>query len=180
MLFKLDIDNSTSLTMIELRDAEELFTLTDASRAYLREWLPWLDSTQTAEDTRGFIQTCLDRYACNDGITCCIRYEDSIAGVIGFHKIDWNNLLAEIGYWLAQQYQGRGIMTNCCRALVTMAFSELGLNRVAIRVAEKNLRSRAIPERLGFVKEGVQREAEWLYDHHVDLVMYSMLKRDWI
>ncbi len=178
-LFKLAVNDTTALTMIELRDAEELFALTEASRDYLRQWLPWLDSVRAVEDTRNFIQTCLEQHARNDGLQCCMRYENQIAGVIGFHYLDWNNRLAEMGYWLAPPYQGRGIVTQCCRALVDLAFSELQLNRVVIRAAERNLKSRAVPERLGFVKEGVQREAEWLYDHYVDLVMYSMLKRDW-
>ena len=179
MLFKFDVDSNTALTMIELRDAEELFAVVDSSRSYLREWLPWLDTSQTVADTRNFIQTSIDKHARNEGFQCCIRCEDKIVGVIGFHKIDWDNRIGEIGYWLTQQNQGRGIMTNCCRTLVELAFSELDLNRVVIRAAEKNLRSRAIPERLGFVKEGIQRVAEWLYDHFVDLVMYSVLKRDW-
>jgi ribosomal-protein-serine acetyltransferase len=179
-LFKLDVDETTALTMIELRDAEKLFALTDASRSYLREWLPWLDSTQTVDDTRNFILHCIDRHAANDGLTCCIRQNDEIVGVIGFHRIDLKNSVGEIGYWLAQTKQGRGIMTNSCRALVEMAFAELELNRVVIRCAESNTRSRAIPERLGFVQEGVEREGEWLYDHFVDLVSYSMLKRHWV
>jgi ribosomal-protein-serine acetyltransferase len=178
-LFKLTVSDTTALTMIARRDAEELFALTDANRAYLREWLPWLDATQTVDDTRNFIQAAIAQHARNEGFQCCMRFENKIAGVIGFHHIDWNNRLTAMGYWLAQPHQGRGIVTQCCRALVDLAFSELQLNRVAIRAAERNLKSRAIPERLGFVKEGVQRQAEWLYDHYVDLVMYSMLKRDW-
>lgn len=179
-MFKLDVDGSTALTMVALPDAEELFALTDSSRHYLREWLPWVDATKTPEDTRNFIQSALNQYANNNGFHCCIRYKGKIAGVIGFHHVDWINRKAAIGYWLGQKYQGRGIMTNCCRALVEFAFSQLQLNRVEIRVASGNGKSRAIPERLGFVQEGILRETEWLYDHFVDSVVYAMLQRDWL
>jgi ribosomal-protein-serine acetyltransferase len=178
-MFKYTVDDKTSLTTVELRDTEELFALTDASRNYLREWLPWLDGVTSPENTCAFIQSALDQQAQNNGFQCCIHFEGKIAGVIGFHRIDWNNRKTEIGYWLAPQFQGRGIMTNCCRALVEHAFSKLALNRVEIHVAMGNTKSRAIPERLGFTNEGVRREAEWLYDHYVDLVVYAMLRKEW-
>jgi ribosomal-protein-serine acetyltransferase len=50
---------------------------------------------------------------------------------------------------------------------------------VEVRAAPGNRRSRAIPERLGFRQEGILRDAEWLYDHYVDLVVYAMLADDW-
>ena len=70
-------------------------------------------------------------------------------------------------------------MTEACRELVDYGFSPLGLHRVEIRCAIGNQRSRAIPERLGFVNEGIARQGEWLYDRYVDLVVYSMLAPDW-
>ena len=70
-------------------------------------------------------------------------------------------------------------MTKACKALVTYAFQELNLNRVEIRCAEKNFKSRVIPERLHFVNEGLIREAEWLYTHYVDHVVYGMIARDY-
>jgi len=90
------------------------------------------------------------------------------------------NRSTSIGYWLGERFQGSGVMTKSCKALIEYAFRELKLNRVEIRCAEKNLRSRAIPERLGFVNEGMIREAEWLYDHFVDHVVYGVLAREWL
>ncbi|MEC0276957.1 GNAT family N-acetyltransferase, partial [Peribacillus frigoritolerans] len=65
------------------------------------------------------------------------------------------------------------------KALTDYAFIELKLDKVEIRVAEENKKSRGIPERLGFINEGCIRQAEWLYDHYVDHIVYGMLTKDW-
>jgi ribosomal-protein-serine acetyltransferase len=108
-----------------------------------------------------------------------ICVEEQLAGVIGQHHIDWPNRAGMLGYWLGAAYEGRGLMTHACRALVTHMLREQGLHRVEVRAAPGNRRSRAIPERLGFRQEGILRDAEWLYDHYVDLVVYAMLADDW-
>jgi ribosomal-protein-serine acetyltransferase len=70
-------------------------------------------------------------------------------------------------------------MTRSCRAIITYLFNELKLNRVEIRAAEFNMKSRSVPERLGFVQEGIVRQEEWINDHYVDHVIYGMLAKDW-
>lgn len=70
-------------------------------------------------------------------------------------------------------------MTNTVKALLQYAFVVLQLNKVEIRAAEGNAKSRAIPERLGFTAEGTIRAAEWLYDHYVNHVVYGMLASEW-
>ncbi len=165
--------------LAEEQQAEALFSLVDENRVYLREWLPWLDNNTSADDTRNFIKTSLDRFAKNNGFLTGIVYRDQLAGAISYHGIDWPNQTASIGYWLAAGFQNQGIMIRACRFMVSYAFTELGLNRVEIRCAVKNHKSRAIPERLGFTTEGTLRQAEWLYDHFVDLVVYGMLVDEW-
>jgi ribosomal-protein-serine acetyltransferase len=108
-----------------------------------------------------------------------IWHEDRLAGVIGYDPIDWENRSTELGYWLGEEYQGKGLVTAACRALVEHAFGELGLNRVVISCATENEKSCAIPERLGFRREGIERQAEWLYDRFVDHVTYSALASEW-
>jgi ribosomal-protein-serine acetyltransferase len=178
-MFSYALNEDTELRLLEVRHAQTLFDLTDRNRAHLRQWLPWLDSTQTVEDTRNFIKDTLQQFAVNEGFQAGIWYQEQLAGVVGYHKIDWFNRQVEIGYWLGAEFQGRGLMTQACRALIDHAFHELKLNRVTIRCAVGNTRSCAIPERLGFVREGVISQGEWLYDHYADLVVYGMLASEW-
>ena len=178
-MIRFGIDDVTGLRLLEEQHAEELFVLVDQNRKYLREWLPWLDNNKSLRDTQEFIKTSLEQFANNNGFQVGIWFQGKLAGVIGYHKIDWINRVTSIGYWVVASFQGRGLITKACRVLVDYAFNELKLNRVEIRCAVENRKSRAIPERLGFKEEGVIRQAEWLYDHFVDLVVYGMIKSEW-
>ncbi|SFG56588.1 ribosomal-protein-serine acetyltransferase [Halobacillus alkaliphilus] len=178
-MFTYKIDEETSLKLIEHKDAEELFELSDLSRDHLRVWLPWIDFTHSVEDTKKFIHGCLERYARNNGLTVCILSKGKIAGVVDFHEINWAHKRTSIGYWMGAEYTGRGLLTKACRHLFTYAFEELRLNRIEIRAAEENSKSRAIPERLGFVQEGMIRDAANMYGSYVNHVVYGMLARDW-
>lgn len=177
--FVLRIDNNIELELLNRGHAEEIFELIESNREYLRKWLPWLDSNKYLQNTIDFIKHTDIQFKENTGLHLVIRYKGKLAGAIGFHRVDWNNHSTSIGYWLAEAYQGKGLMTKSCRSLIDYAFGNLGLNRVEIRCAVENSKSRAIPENLGFREEGILREAEWLYDHYVDHVVYAMLREEW-
>ncbi len=100
-------------------------------------------------------------------------------GVAGPHAIDSANRSCQLGYWLDEAHTGCGLMTSAVRALVAHAFTAMELNRVEIRAAPGNHASQGVCERLGFIREGVLRDAEWLYDHYVDLTVNSLLLREW-
>jgi ribosomal-protein-serine acetyltransferase len=172
-------DGEICLKPVCARDAKDLFTLVNRDRVYLREWLPWLDRNRSVQDTLDFIELSEKQFDKKDALQVCIRFRDEIAGVIGFHHFDWDNRSASIGYWLAQNLQGNAIVTRSCRLLLNFAFTELQLNRVEIRCALENKKSRAIPERLGFTNEGTVRDGEWLYNKFVTLAVYGILSREW-
>ncbi|MBS4210683.1 GNAT family protein [Bacillus sp. FJAT-50079] len=179
-MFVHKIDDEIYLKLIEVQDAEHVFQLTNKSRKYLKEWLPWLDTMVTVKDTKKFIKFTLKGYSENKSMNTVILYKGEIVGIAGFNEIDWSNRIAYIGYWLGEGYQGKGIMTRVAAGLTNYAFEELHLNRVDIRAAVTNVKSRAIPERLGFTYEGCIREAEWLYNHYVDHAVYGMLASEWV
>jgi len=177
-MFRYRVDGDIELKMLEEEHSRELFSLVDKNRDYLREWLPWLDRNQTEEDSKTFIRNSFVQFIEGVGITSGIFFRDKLVGVMGI-KIDKMNNSGEIGYWLDANYQGKGIVTKACRKIINYAFGNLGLNRIVIRCATGNRKSRAIPEHLGFTKESILREAEFLYDHYEDLIVYSMLKKEW-
>src|SRR5690606_8940210 len=100
------------------------------------------------------------------------------AGLIGFKDSDWVNNKTELGYWLAEKMQGKGIVTLCTKALVKYAFNKLGMNRVQLKVAVGNSKSAAIPQRLGFQLEGIERDGELINGTYHDLQIFSLLKSD--
>jgi len=146
----------------------------------LKEWLPWLNNSTSLIDTARFIGRSIEQAEDHNGLTLGIVCDGKLAGIIGQHYVDSLNRRTEIGYWIDVEHQGRGIVTRATARLTDYAFREQDCNRVILHCAVGNLKSRAVAERLGFVQEGILREAEWLYDHYVDLVVYSMLKRVWV
>ncbi len=178
-MFEYKIDDEVSLHLIESTDAFPLLSLINESRPYLKEWLPWVDSMQSIADYDELIPEWRAQYYNNQGFQAIIRYYGEIAGMIGFHGINWGNKSTSLGYWIGHNFQGKGIMTRAVHGCLNYAFNTLNLHRVEIRCGVNNEKSRAIPTRLGFTEEGICREGEYLYDHYHDLVIYGMLKHEW-
>jgi RimJ/RimL family protein N-acetyltransferase len=85
----------------------------------------------------------------------------------------------EIGYWIRQPREGRGYVTEAVMLVTRFCFGRLGANRVFIRCDRRNTRSRAIPERLGFVNEGtVRNELRDTSGNLADMVFYGMVPED--
>ncbi|MBI3017612.1 MAG: GNAT family N-acetyltransferase, partial [Deltaproteobacteria bacterium] len=160
----ISVDSKIKLRVLDKGHAAKLFELTMNNRAYLKQWLPWVDKNTELKNTVDFIEFTLDlfskRQGAHYGIFC-----PQLVGVIGFHKLDWINKKMELGYWLGESLQGKGIMTKACQAMIKYAFSDLNFNRAHIACATRNHKSSAIPKRLGFRLEGTLKEVEWVNDH---------------
>jgi ribosomal-protein-serine acetyltransferase len=170
--------DSLGVRPLEAEDAPALHALIEANRAHLAEWLPWA-AEQTLADTEKFIADSEAQLLAENGFQAAIEPEGEIVGVAGFHAVNWSNRNASIGYWLAADAQGRGTMTTVVHALIEYAFYEWELHRIEIRAAPANRRSRAIPKRLGFRKEGVLRETERVGEQYLDSVVYGALVGEW-
>lgn len=172
------IDDRLVLRVLEPSEGPELYRVVEANRDHLREWLPWVDHTRKAAHSEQFIGRLHAAFAERQAAHYGIFLDGELAGMVGFHAFDWANRVTSLGYWLSAAACGGGWMRRSVGACIDHAV-ELGMNRISIRCAVGNTRSRRIPERLGFTFEGIQREAEWLNGRFVDLEVYSVLAREW-
>ncbi|MBK0402294.1 GNAT family N-acetyltransferase [Adhaeribacter sp. BT258] len=156
-----------------------VFRLIEQNRTNLKTWLQWVDNIHTEADFEQFLQGVKQRIAAKMALPFFIRHEGEIAGNIGLYHFDHLNKTAAIGYWLGEAFQGKGIITQACRELIRYGFTELALNRIELKCGIGNHKSQAIPERLGFTREGILRQAELLNGGFQDLYLYSLLKQDW-
>lgn len=178
-MFSFMVDQEVTLRLLIKEDAEEIFALVDQSRGHLRRWMPWVDEVKGPEVYHTLLPQWLYEFAEGKSLNVGMVYQDRLVGVIGFHAFDYINQVTSIGYWLAEDYQGKGIVTRAARQMVELAFQQYGMNRVEIRCAVGNQRSRAVPERLGFRQEGILREVERVGKDYLDHVVYGMTRSQW-
>lgn len=169
------INEDISIELLHSKHSEELFALTENNSTYLRKWLPWLDFNKTVQDTEKFIESAIIQYKDGLGPQYAVFFKDRICGVNGFHKMDKINKTGMLGYWLGESYNGKGIISLTTKKLLNIGFYDYKLNKIEIRCASENYKSRAIPERLGFKYEAMLRQCEFLYDKYVDHAAYSLL-----
>jgi ribosomal-protein-serine acetyltransferase len=178
-MFSRKVTPGIEIRLFAAEDAEPAFAVVERNRAYLREWLPWVDVTESPDDLRRFIAKVREQFDAGRGPQCGIWVDGAFSGSIGCHPIDWPNRHCSIGYWIDARCGGKGIITRCCESMLEYLYDDLGLHRVTIQCGVLNTRSCAIPERLGFTREGVTRDGEWVNDRWLDLVQWGMLESEW-
>ncbi|GHO49457.1 GNAT family N-acetyltransferase [Ktedonospora formicarum] len=173
------VDDEIELRLSEMRYAEEYLNLIERNIEHLRPWMPWAAYEQTYEGIQAYLRGSMQRFIDNMGLPTNLWYRGQLAGAIGFPRMNWDKRMAEIGYWLDKDLQGRGIITRATSTLITYAFEEYRFNKVEIHAATGNRPSRAVAERLGFTQEGIMRQVEWLNGKAHDMVVYGMLASEW-
>lgn len=178
-MIRIRIDEDLELREIHQRDRKKIYDVVDDNRVFLKRWLPWLNHTKSPHSYLSVIKSWQQNIEMGTGMELGLFYHDEFIGMCGFTTIDPNSRRAQIGYWLAQEYEGRGLMLRTVKGLINYGFSDMGLNRIEIVCGEKNVRSRKLPEALGFTPEGTMKDYEFLYDHYHDCILYRMLKSEW-
>ncbi len=174
----MSLGDGLELRLLEPRHAEEVFVAVDRNRERLREWLPWVDNTRSPADTQAFLSMQMARLAHGESISAGMWADGTFAGVVE-GRLEPLNRVMDLGYWVAGDFEGRGIVTRTCRELCRHAFESLDYARIELRCAAENERSCRVAERLEMRLEGVLRSAIQLRDRRLDLHLYALLAGDW-
>ena len=175
----LTVKDDIFLKELEINDAAHIFKAIDSQREYLGEWLPFVEFTKSVKDSLDYVNSVVTMPEDCKEWQFSVFCGDDFAGLAGFKGTDRLNCKSEIGYWLKQEFQHRGIMTDSVRTLIKFGFSKLNLNRIQIKCATQNEKSNKIPQRLGFTFEGIERDSEFVRDGVFrDANVWSLLKKD--
>jgi ribosomal-protein-serine acetyltransferase len=176
----ISLDGDITLRLLRESDAEAIFRVVEQEREHLGRWLIWVDSTHEPADTRKFLASVEKKRVEGETYAYGIWSGGELLGLCGLHDISRINANAQVGYWLREGQQGRGVMTLAVDALLSLGFAALDLQRIELRAAEGNQRSWRIAERLGFRMEGTMRNLIRLRDGYADARLYSLLREEWL
>lgn len=139
------------------RDGKVVYDAIQASIAELKPWMPFAQRDQSEQETEINIREAYVKFLNREDLRLLVFHKDSgeFIASTGLHRIKWDVPKFEIGYWIDSRYSGNGYMTEAVQGVTDFAFKELKARRVEIRCDSENVRSRKIPERLGFTLEGI-------------------------
>ena len=170
----LNVDEEIQLASVQESYAQIYVDLARENYDYLARWLVWPPFTKTEKDFGDFISRCKKDYESGDAITFGVIYAGKLIGNIAYKYINTELKKVEIGYWIVEKHQGKGIISRACARLVEYAFTTLGMSKVEMCVASDNKPSRAVCERLGMSLEGTITNAEFVQGRILDHAIYGL------
>lgn len=159
------------ISMENLYDMNRYASLEETSKYLV--WTPHLNLLET----RGNIEFHINQYkralAPDWGIN---HKEDGLfIGTCGFTSVDEYNNSAELGYVLSPEYWGKGLMKEALRAVIRLAFCDIGFHRLTVRIMDGNTASIKLAQSVGFVYEGTARECQIIKGKYATIHTYSIL-----
>ena len=128
----------------------------------LRAWpasLPWAVFDPSVDASENYCQQGHAAFAARRDLPLLLFQKDSgaLVGASGLHRMDWAQRRFEVGYWCRRCAQGQGFITEAVQAIAAFAENTLGARRVECFSDERNVASRRVAERAGFVLESIQK-----------------------
>ena len=181
---KILLDEHIELRAVSPEWAAEKYAAAIASREHLLPWLSWIHFYENGtpeegtKNMRKFQESKATEFEKGTNYTYDIFVDGQFAGGIELMAISNENHYCEIGYWLAKDFTGRGIMTRATNKMTEIAFDKLNMHCVSIHAAHENKASRAVAERCGFDFEVELRERLLLEGRYYNQAIYSKLRAE--
>lgn len=127
----------------------------------IQHTMPWAKEKPSLEESEEFVRQSAANWILKKNeepylpLFIFDKGDNSFIGATGFHHIAWEVPCLEIGYWIRNQYAGQGYMTEAVNAITQYAIKQLQVRRIVITCDSDNVRSKKIPERLGYELEAI-------------------------
>ena len=170
------VRENVKLRLVKPDDAKSLYDQIEKTRSQLAKYMPWGESTQSIEDEREFLEYCQVRMESQKLWNASILIDGKAVGMIDLHNIDFDNQHAEVGYWLGNEYQGNGVMTDCLKKLLDIGFDELNLHKIKLLAEVVNVASNAVAKKVGFKLEGTLKDEIFSDGQFHDASLYGLIR----
>ena len=167
------------LRRITFEDAQNFFEIRSN-----KELMSALDKEpfKNIEELLSFFEQIEDGINSNKSIAwaVCLKDDNRMIGHVGYHKIDFVNHRAEIGYALLPTLQNKGLCSEALKAILDVAFNQFNFHSLEADVNPANNPSIKLITKMGFVKEAHFRENYFFKNVFLDSAIYSLLKKDYL
>ena len=141
----------------------------------LRDGLPY---PYTENDAKDYINAMLATNE-NNTFAYAVCVDDKAVGSVGvFRKENIHKRTAELGYYLAEEYWGKGIMTDAVRQLCNIIFQQTDIIRIFAEPFAFNKGSRRVLEKNGFTLEGIMKSNAEKNGEILDMTLYALIKKE--
>ena len=164
------------------RDANAVHEAVVGSLDELSKWLPWATGNYSKSVTQQFVKDSINAWSEARAHDFAIRSREDPDRHLGNVSVWWTskpNLAGEVGYWVRSDESGKGICTEATARVLQVAFEELGMHRVSLRIAVGNIGSERVAEKLGFLHEGLLRDEVKVGSTWLDHTVWGLLDREW-
>ena len=158
-------------------DAEEFTSAVLESVESVGRWMSWCSADYSIDRALEWFADCRNKQAAGSayeyGIFC--QATGKFLGGAGLNEIRPQHKFCNLGYWIRQPEQRKGIASRCVKALSTQAFRELGLHRVEIVVAVGNVASEGVAIKSGALRESIARNRLYIHGKPVSAHIFSLV-----
>lgn len=170
MLILKPIDNNPAT-------AQAFFDLTNNNRAYLKQWLPWLDFVNSVDDTKNTLNVRVLSDKAGITINCFMMINNAIVGIIDVREIKDSQselgVTAMVGYWIAKEHSGKGHTTTALKQMSKLCKNK-GIDTLILRANPDNIGSNKVAVNSGFVYQRTDKNASEFYGKKIDLNIYHL------
>lgn len=161
-----------------LEDIDPVYEAARESLAELSPWLGWCHPDLKREEIASYI---LSREAAwqnkeEFGFGVFETTSGDFLGGVGLNQFNHLHRICNLGYWVRTHCTGKGIASTAARRVAQFGFAELELERIEIVAAVANTASQRVAEKVGAMRECVQRKRLFINDQSQDAVVFSLIR----